>query len=385
MGELMADLVDKHTGELLAIPDATISTTALVLGEGMTFDEWADLGGQLAAVTEGVMWWVGDWWRYGERTYGERAAQAIRSERYSFQTFRDAGWVAGAFETSRRRDVLSWSHHKEVAALSAEKPAVADGLLDLAEQNGWTRNELRRQVKALNRRAKTVQIASQATDAPTGIDVRHQDCGTLIASLPDGCVSLLLTDPPYAVTDNDWDVWETEDAYWKFMAEWLDATRPKMADLFTAFVFCDADASPRLHDTMRDTGWPVLRQAIWHRPNLAKKRAGSVTFLSSYEPFWHAGTRALFLPEEWGDERFDVQRFVVPQSTHVADTAYHPTQKPLDLMRRLVQIGSSCGELVVDPFCGAGTTAVACRDDGRACVTGDINEEYVRVALGRLA
>src|SRR6266498_1094719 len=50
-GELMAgDLVDRRTGELLAIPDATISTTALVLADGMTFDEWADLGGQLATI-----------------------------------------------------------------------------------------------------------------------------------------------------------------------------------------------------------------------------------------------------------------------------------------------------------------------------------------------
>ena len=58
-----------------------------------------------------------------------RAAQALDSETYSFQTFKDAGWVAGAIETSRRRDVLSWSHHKEVAAL---EPDEQDRFLDLA-------------------------------------------------------------------------------------------------------------------------------------------------------------------------------------------------------------------------------------------------------------
>jgi DNA modification methylase len=380
-------LVDKRTGELQPLP-GDLMATSLVLPENLTFDEWSAVGAGLDRMAKAVMWWVGDWWRYGEHAYGERAAQALQSDGYSFQTFMDAGWVASTFETSRRREVLSWTHHREVAALSRESAKAADGLLDLAEQNKWSTRDLRQQVKALRRQAKSLEIASRAGSAPqslVGVTVRNDDCETLIASLPDGSVSLLLTDPPYAVTDNDWDTWESEADYWEFMKTWLAAMRPKMADDFSAFVFCDADASPRLYHTMLETGWPVLRQAIWHRPNLAKKRAGSITFLSAYEPFWHAGTRGLNLPDEWGEERFDVQRFVVPQSTHVEDTAYHPTQKPLDLFRRLVSLGSQPGELVVDPFCGAGTTPVACKAEGRHCLAGDQSDEYVRIALGRLA
>jgi DNA modification methylase len=161
--------------------------------------------------------------------------------------------------------------------------------------------------------------------------------------------------------------------------------RPKMRADFTAFVFCDADKTTQLHQTLVDTGWPVLRQAIWHRPNLAKKRTGSMTFLSSYEPFWHCGTRHLNLPEEWGEERFDVQKYVVPQSTHKDDQSFHPTQKPLGLMQRLVEIGSYQSELVVDPFCGAGTTALAAYSKDRFCITGDTNADYVAIAKGRIS
>lgn len=378
----MTELVHRETGELLALPDAEISATALVLGDDLSVEDWTALGHRLARMTQGVQWWVGDWWAYGETRYGDRARAVAESNRWKFQTFANAGSVARRFETSRRREVLPWSHHAEVMSLDV---AAADVLLDAAEENDWSVRDLRREVKALRRKTRTAEVASRAAEVPQGIEVRHEDCLTLIASIPDGSVSLLLTDPPYAVTENDWDTWESEEDYWGFMAEWLEAMRPKMASEFTAFVFCDADASPMLYDLLRSTSWPVLRQAIWHRPNLAKKRAGSATFLSAYEPFWHAGTRALILPEEWGEERFDVQRFVVPQSTHTQDTAYHPTQKPLDLMRRLVQVGSAPGEFVVDPFCGAGTTAVACRDEGRACLTGDTDEGYVQVARGRLA
>lgn len=368
----------------LDLSGAKVSGTGLELPADMSFDDWAEYGGRLSRMAEGVMWWIGDWWRYGEARYGERAAQVLDADGYSFQTYADAGWVARKMETSRRREVLSWSHHREVAALDAD---VADRLLDDATAYGWTRNELRAQVKKLKREKATAEVVDRATplDGGNPIQVRQETWQQTVERLGDGSVSLLLTDPPYAVTENDWDTFADDEDFWAFTAEWLAALRPKMADEFTAFVFCDADASPRMCRTMHDTGWPVLRQVIWHRPNLAKKRAGSLTFLSAYEPFWHAGTRGLMLPDEWGDERFDVQRFVVPQSNHVEDTSYHPTQKPIGLFRRLVQVGSAPGELVVDPFCGSGTTPVAAQFEDRRCVAGDQSAAYVQIALGRLA
>ena len=54
-------------------------------------------------------------------------------------------------------------------------------------------------------------------------------------------------------------------------------------------------------------------------------------------------------------------------------------------MRRLVQLGSYESELVVDPFCGAGTTALAAYATDRFCITGDTNADYVAIAKGRIA
>ena len=252
-----------------------------------------------------------------------------------------------------------------------------------------TVNEVQQEIKREKRvealKTRQVELAHATPVKTKGIDIRKTDCLDLISSLSDESVHLLLTDPPYAVTENDWDVWASEDEYWKFMRTWLGMLRPKMRPDFTAFVFCDADKTTQLHKTLVDTGWPVLRQAIWHRPNLAKKRTGSMTFLSSYEPFWHCGTRHLNLPEEWGEERFDVQKYVVPQSTHKDDQSFHPTQKPLGLMQRLIEIGSYQSELVVDPFCGAGTTALAAYSKDRFCITGDTNADYVAIAKGRIS
>jgi N6-adenosine-specific RNA methylase IME4 len=133
---------------------------SLALPARLTFEEWAEVGTTLSAMSNGVMWWIGDWWRYGDQKYGERAAQALDSESYSYQTFMDAGWVSGQIETSRRREVLSWSHHREVAAL---EPAVQDELLDRAIQENWTRAEIRQAVNDYKRGVVRQALSLEAT------------------------------------------------------------------------------------------------------------------------------------------------------------------------------------------------------------------------------
>ena len=271
--------------------------------------------------------------------------------------------------------------------------AVADGKVSAevvrALQTGETTinavvSDLKREDRQQALRDREASLRRKAkTNRSDLIDYRCQDVLDVIASLEDGSVDLLLTDPPYAVTDNDWDTFQSKDHYLRFMRDWLAALRPKMCEEYHAFIFCDADYSVDIALALRDTQWDVLRQAIWHRPNLAKKRSGSMTFLSSYEPFWHCGTKALHLPAEWSSERFDVQTFPVPQSTHKEDQSLHPTQKPLALFRRLVQIGSLTDALVFDPFVGSGTTAVACVHEMRRAIVNDKSQEFLDLAKGR--
>lgn len=63
---------------------------------------------------------------------------------------------------------------------------------------------------------------------------------------------------------------------------------------------------------------------------------------------------------------------------------YHPTQKPLSLMDWIVKTYSNEGELILDPFCGSGTTLVACKRLDRRFIGFDLNDEYIRVSNKRL-
>lgn len=131
-----------------AAPLPPASSTQLRIPEGLSFQEWAALGTTLSTVELGINWWIGDWLNYGERRYGDMYEQATLETGREKQTLADLKWVASKFETSRRRENLSWSHHRETASL---EPAEADRMLDRAESGKWSKTTLRDEVQNLKK------------------------------------------------------------------------------------------------------------------------------------------------------------------------------------------------------------------------------------------
>ena len=145
------------SGELERLSQVqTLTPVALALGEGLTYEQWEAVGADLARVSTGVMWWLGDWWAYGqEHGYdGEWLKRTVDST-LAASTWRNAGTVARKFEPARRRESLPWSFHAEVAAL---EPRQQDALLDAAEAEGWTQRELRSAVRDTRRQDKVDEI-----------------------------------------------------------------------------------------------------------------------------------------------------------------------------------------------------------------------------------
>jgi DNA modification methylase len=63
----------------------------------------------------------------------------------------------------------------------------------------------------------------------------------------------------------------------------------------------------------------------------------------------------------------------------------HPTEKPVMLLRQLIEASSLHGDVVLDPFLGSGSTVVAARTEGRRAVGIEIEERYCEIAAKRLA
>jgi len=70
---------------------------------------------------------------------------------------------------------------------------------------------------------------------------------------------------------------------------------------------------------------------------------------------------------------------------HKRDRDSHPCQLPDKLMERIIRLTTNPGGLVFDPFCGAGTTAIAARKLGRHFVTTECDAKYVRITNEKLA
>ena len=67
------------------------------------------------------------------------------------------------------------------------------------------------------------------------------------------------------------------------------------------------------------------------------------------------------------------------------NTRGHPTQKPLDLMLELVSLFTDPGDLILDPYCGSGTTGVACLRLGRRFIGCEMSAEWAQLARDRMA
>jgi hypothetical protein len=118
--------------------------SGLIISRPLRFHIWEQVGQQLLVTAESSVWWIADWLLYGETTFHDRYREAITRTSLDYQTLRNYVWVARRFDLSRRRDNLSFGHHAEVAALNRPEQ---DFWLRKADELGWSRNELRRQVR----------------------------------------------------------------------------------------------------------------------------------------------------------------------------------------------------------------------------------------------
>lgn len=143
-------------------------------------EKWEADGRRIWLTVNRSAWELGDWWNQGE-PYGDRLERALAIG-FDHGGCRNAGRVASAFDVSRRRDTLGWSFHAEVTALPMAEDQ--DAWLDKAEENGWSRKQLRAELRALPR-------------LPTPL-------------LPDGVYPTIVADPPWPY-DEDWPTFPDEE------------------------------------------------------------------------------------------------------------------------------------------------------------------------------
>jgi hypothetical protein len=170
---MTSDLVTTD-GVLIPLASFEVTRTGLVLRDVPSWDEWAAMGLQLQGLARSIHWLAGDWLTTGEECFGETYVQAVETTGYATQTLMNDKYVCSRIEYDRRRETLSFAHHAEVAKFP---PEIQDYWLNRAEEEGWSREELRKAIKEANKepveaQPKRVSLTwEQATDLAASIEV----------------------------------------------------------------------------------------------------------------------------------------------------------------------------------------------------------------------
>lgn len=130
---------------LFRLPGFYFSDTGLVIEEWVSFDNWLNAGREICRASRAVNWWIGDWLAFGEHKFGEKYSQAETVTGIDEKTLQNYNFVSRNVENSRRREFLSWSHHREVAALP---PAEQGRFLAIAEEEELSKLKLRNRIQA---------------------------------------------------------------------------------------------------------------------------------------------------------------------------------------------------------------------------------------------
>ncbi len=256
--------------------------------------------------------------------------------------------------------------------------------------------------------------APRGVSEPTQQRILVGDCAAEMARLPAASVDLVFADPPYNLqlegelkrpddsrvdaVDDDWDKFASFAAYDEFTARWLTACRRVMKPAATIWVIGSYHNIFRVGAVMQDLGFWILNDVIWRKsnpmPNFRGRRftnAHETLIWASREPqtkgytfnyeTLKAGNEDIQVRSDWtlalctGEERLKGRD----------GKKLHPTQKPEALLARVLLSSSRLDDLVLDPFCGTGTTGAVAKKLGRRFVGCERDAKYASAAEKRIA
>jgi modification methylase len=238
------------------------------------------------------------------------------------------------------------------------------------------------------------------------------DCVEIMNDLPAESVDLIFADPPYNLqlggdlhrpnnskvdaVDNDWDQFESLQAYDKFTREWLEAAKATLKPDGSIWVIGSYHNIFRLGYILQDMGFWILNDIIWNKTNPMPNFRGR-RFCNAHETMIWAGkskdSKYTFNYDTMKSLNEDKQMrsdWTLPLCTggerlkdENGDKA-HPTQKPESLLSRVIMSSSRKGEVVLDPFFGTGTTGAVAKKLGRGFIGIEREEEYAKHARARI-
>ncbi len=251
----------------------------------------------------------------------------------------------------------------------------------------------------------------------------HDNCITGMSKLPSKSVDLIIADPPYNLSkggnwkwDNsvklsgmggnwnkameDWDSM-TLDEYWLFTEVWLNEVKRVLKPSGSLWIFGTYHNIGIINVLCQKNDIEIINEVIWYKRNAFPNLSGRRLTASHENLLWcHVGNkkREYYFNYDYSKKSSfneDNLKIAGKQMRTVWDIpnnkkrqelehGKHPTQKPLRILSRIINLCSKPGSIVMTPFSGSGSECVAAKQLGRKYIGFEVKVEYCELSLKRL-
>jgi len=244
-----------------------------------------------------------------------------------------------------------------------------------------------------------------------GVKLFHGDCLEVLNSLPENSVDLIFADPPYflsnggisckagkmvSVNKGDWDKSKGLESDFEFNITWIKACKRILKDNGSIWISGTLHNIYQVGFALQKLDYKILNEISWYKPN-APPNLSCRYFAHAHETLLWArkdkkGKHVFNYKEmkEWDDKItpsgkqmrsiWNIPFTPMSEKKH----GKHPTQKPIELLKRIITSSSNEGAVVLDPFNGSGTTGVVAKMLGRTYIGIDKDNEFLKLTVKRV-
>lgn len=239
------------------------------------------------------------------------------------------------------------------------------------------------------------------------------NCIEILEKAAPESVDMIFADPPYmlsnggiscqagkvvCVNKGKWDKSKGLDEDFAFHQKWINACRRVLKPNGTIWISGTYHSIYACGFALQKAGYKILNDITWYKPNAAPNMSCRY-FTASHETLlWarkeqkskHTFNYDVVKNSHWEDDRYKHEHkqmrsvWDIPTTKPEEKTfGKHPTQKPLELLRRIILASTNKGDLILDPFTGSSTTGIMALRLGRKFIGIDLEQEYLDLSIKR--
>jgi len=243
-------------------------------------------------------------------------------------------------------------------------------------------------------------------DKKHNIILFNENCFNILPNIPENSVDMIFADPPYflsnggftchagrkvSVNKGKWDVSQGKEETYLFTLRWLRECQRILKPNGTIWVSGTSHIIYAVGYAMQDLGYKILNDIAWFKVNPPPNLSCRYFTHSTETILWAAknkDSRHCFnydLMKRLNNNKQMLSLWSI-KAPGLEEKKYgkHPTQKPLELLTRIVLASTKKGDIVLDPFSGSSTTGIATFKEGRQFIGIELEEEYLKTSLKRL-